>query len=283
MRWKNLRQSSNVEDTRGGRGGPTRLVGGGVGVLVLLVASMFFGGDVMPLIGQLLQGGVLTTGSTEGDGVDDESKAFISAVLGSTEDVWSELFADSGQAYREPHLRMFSGSVRSGCGFQSSAVGPFYCPVDEYVYLDTTFFDALAQRHDAPGDFAQAYVIGHEIGHHVQNLLGISDDIHGKRSAVSEEQANELSVRMELQADFLAGVWAHHAQEYAQILEPGDIEEALRAAAAIGDDTLQREARGSVSPESFTHGTSAQRVKWFRLGLETGDLEQGDTFSARDL
>ena len=203
---------------------------------------------------------------------------FVSAVLGETEDVWREIFARSGQAYREPRLVLFSGAVQSACGFAESAMGPFYCPGDQKVYLDMAFFEELSRRFGAPGDFAQAYVIAHEVGHHVQNLLGITDRVHSMRARVSEAEYNQLSVRLELQADFLAGVWAHHAERARQILESGDIEEALNAASAIGDDRIQKRTQGYVVPDAFTHGTSAQRARWFRLGLETGDLSKGDTF-----
>ncbi|MFI4897367.1 MAG: neutral zinc metallopeptidase, partial [Phycisphaerales bacterium JB059] len=195
------------------------------------------------------------------------------------EDVWNTLFAQQGQNYKEPTLVMFRGSTRSGCGFATSATGPFYCPADEQVYIDLGFYDELATRYGAPGDFAQAYVIAHEVGHHIQHLMGTTDFVHQQKGRVSESEYNDLSVRLELQADFLAGVWAHHADRMSGILEAGDIEEGLRAAAAIGDDTLQKRAQGYAVPDSFTHGTSAQRVRWFRKGLESGDLSQGDTFS----
>jgi predicted metalloprotease len=207
----------------------------------------------------------------------------VRVVLGDTEDVWHDQFRRLGKAYQEPHLVLFSGQIRSACGFANAAVGPFYCPADEKVYIDLSFYEELKNRFRAPGDFAQAYVIAHEIGHHVQNLLGVSDKVHAMQRRVDKAKANELSVRLELQADFYAGVWAHHAQKMRHILEPGDLEEALRAASAIGDDRVQKEARGYVVPDSFTHGTSEQRVRWFRRGFETGDLSQGDTFQAERL
>ena len=200
-------------------------------------------------------------------------------MLANTEDVWSTLFNQMGKSYREPKLVLFRGEVESACGFASSAVGPFYCPADEKVYIDLDFYNQLADEFGAAGDFAEAYVIAHEIGHHVQQLLGISDRIRAMQSRSSKVETNQLSVRLELQADFLAGVWAHHAQKLQHILEPGDLEEGLRAASAIGDDRLQKQKRGYVVPDSFTHGTSEQRVRWFRKGLETGDVAQGDTFS----
>jgi predicted metalloprotease len=214
---------------------------------------------------------------------DDEGKQFVAVVLKDTEDVWGALFERAGKTYEPPHLVLFRGQVESGCGLAGTAVGPFYCPMDRKVYIDLSFYDDLRDRFGAPGDFAQAYVIAHEIGHHVQNLLGISERVSSMRGQVSSEEYNRLSVRLELQADFLAGVWAHHAERAKRILEAGDFEEALGAASAIGDDRLQREATGTVTPDSFTHGTSAQRVRWFRRGFETGDFSQGDTFAADPL
>jgi predicted metalloprotease len=212
----------------------------------------------------------------------DEQKQFTAVVLASTEDVWKNIFRQSGKQYREPTLQLFTDEARSACGIAGAAVGPFYCPGDEKVYIDLSFFKELAERFRAPGDFAQAYVIAHEVGHHVQQLLGTMDRVNSARGQLSEEQNNQLSVRLELQADFLAGVWAYYAQKKG-VVEPGDFEEALGAASAVGDDRLQRERRGYVVPDSFTHGTSEQRIRWFRKGFETGDIRQGDTFSARSL
>jgi len=214
---------------------------------------------------------------------EDELAEFVSVVLADTEDVWNKLFSEEGQSYREPKLVLFTGQVQSACGFASAAVGPFYCPGDETVYIDLQFYDELRRKFGAPGDFAQAYVIAHEIGHHVQKQLGITSKVDAMRGRVSQEEFNQLSVRLELQADFFAGVWAHHAQRMQQILEPGDINEALQAAGAIGDDRLQKQAQGYVVPESFTHGTSEQRERWFRRGFESGDMAQGDTFNAANL
>jgi predicted metalloprotease len=214
---------------------------------------------------------------------EEQRKDFVSVVLADTEAVWHKLFNQMGRNYEEPKLVLFRGRVESACGLASSAVGPFYCPRDHKVYVDLEFFEELQKRFGAPGDFAQAYVIAHEVGHHVQDLLGISDRVHAQQGRMSKAEYNQLSVRLELQADFLAGVWAHHAQKMRNMLEEGDIEEALRAAEAIGDDRLQRQAQGYVVPDSFTHGTSAQRVRWFRRGFETGDVDQGDTFNARSL
>ena len=280
MRWQGGRQSGNVEDRRGSRG--PMVVGGGIGTLVLIVIVMLLGGDPMALL-QQQQPGNPGIGAPGDPAANDEMKQFVATVLATTEDVWNEQFRKLGKEYREPTLVLFTGEVRSACGFADAAVGPFYCPGDDKVYIDLQFFDELDRRFGAPGDFAQAYVIAHEIGHHVQNQLGISDRVHSARRSMSETEYNQLSVRLELQADFFAGVWAHHAHKMRPILEPGDLEEALQAATAIGDDALQRQARGYVVPDSFTHGTSAQRARWFRKGFETGDMEQGDTFSAAAL
>lgn len=286
MRWKGRRQSENIE-VRGSSRPRTLALGGGAGGLILILLLVLLGADPQ----QLLQQAGNPPGG--GPGAPEEQVAlspeqqelseFVAVVLADTEDVWHALFAEQGRAYREPTLVRFSGTVDSACGFASAASGPFYCPADEKVYLDLEFFQELRDRFGAPGDFAQAYVIAHEIGHHVQKQLGITDRVHAARAQVGEVEYNQLSVRLELQADFLAGVWAHHAQQNWDILEPGDIEEAMNAAGAIGDDRLQRDARGTVRPETFTHGTSEQRVRWFRKGLETGDMSQGDTFDADEL
>lgn len=284
MRWKGRSQSDNVEDRRGmsPRG---MVVGGGIGTIVLVLAVALLGGDPRQILDQLSQS-VPTEGETRTTpqtAEEMEAKEFVAVVLKDTEDVWGQLFSTTGKTYDPPRLVLFTGQVASACGTASSAVGPFYCPGDQQVYLDTEFFDELHRRFGAPGDFAQAYVIAHEVGHHVQNLLGVSERVQRLRGRLDEAGANALSVRLELQADFFAGVWAHHAQAAKQILEPGDIEEALGAATAIGDDRLQRQARGTVTPDAFTHGTSEQRVRWFRRGFETGDLSQGDTFNADPL
>jgi predicted metalloprotease len=283
MRWKDLRRSENVDDQR--RVSTAGVVAGGGGiVLILALVVALLGGDPRPLL-QQAQNAPAQAPKADGppDPAEEELKDFTSAILGDTEDVWGELFRKMGKTYEKPRLVLFSKQVRSACGFASAAVGPFYCPGDQKVYLDLSFFQDLRSRYHAPGEFAQAYVIAHEIGHHVQDELGITGKIDAMRGRVSKEEANRLSVRLELQADFLAGVWAHHAQKAQNILEKGDVETALRAAAAIGDDRLQREARGYVVPDSFTHGTSAQRVRWFRRGLETGDMDKGDTFAADEL
>jgi hypothetical protein len=283
MRWERSRRSSNVEDRRGVRAGPA-VAGGGIGVVLIAIVALMLGVD--PRV--ILQGGaaLAPSASVESGGpppAGDEMADFVSHVLGDTEDVWNALFAQAGSDYREPTLVLFSDAVQSACGFAQAAVGPFYCPRDQKVYIDLSFYRDLRDRMGAPGDFAQAYVIAHEIGHHVQTLLGISEQVMAARQRASEAEGNALSVRQELQADCLAGVWAHHAERTRAVLETGDIEEGLTAAAAIGDDRLQRQARGYVVPESFTHGSSEQRVRWFRRGLETGDFGQCDTFNARSL
>ncbi len=280
MRWKGRRGSENVEDRRSVRG-PV-MAGGGLLGLLLVLAITFLGGDPRPVM-QEMQKLQPAPQAKQGqvDPAQEEKAKMVSVILADTEDVWKQLFQAKGQVYREPKLIMFHGQVQSACGFQSAATGPFYCPLDEHVYLDLSFFEEMSQRLGAPGDFAQAYVIAHEIGHHVQKLLGISDQVQNLRQRAGKAEANELSVRLELQADFLAGVWAHHAQRNWKILEEGDIEEALNAATAIGDDRLQKQSRGFVVPESFTHGSSKQRVEWFYRGLKTGDMDQGDTFSIR--
>ena len=269
MRWRGQRQSENVEDRRGARG--PLVVGGGIGGVVILLLVLVLGGPKAVL--QLLQqqpGGAVVGQPAEAD---EETTAFVRTVLADTEDVWDEQFQALGRPYQRPTLVLFGGQVESACGFASAAVGPFYCPADGKVYLDTEFFRELEVRFQAPGEFAEAYVIAHEIGHHVQNLMGWSDRVHNAQQRVGKVEANKLSVRLELQADYLAGVWAHHAQRSRNILEQGDLEAALAAATAIGDDKLQRETRGRVVPDSFTHGTSAQRTRWFKRGLQTGDFQ----------
>lgn len=276
MRWKGRRASENVEDRRSMKG--PLVAGGGVLGLVLLLVVILLGGDPRPLL-QDLQNQPAGQQVVPVDPAEEELVQFVSVVLADTEDVWTELFREMGRPYRKPKMVLFRDRVQSACGFQAAATGPFYCPPDEHVYIDLSFYHEMKHRLGAPGDFAQAYVIAHEVGHHVQNLLGISDQVHQQQRRAGKGEANRLSVRLELQADFLAGVWAHHAQQNWRILEPGDIEEGLRAASAIGDDRLQRQSRGFVVPESFTHGTSEQRARWFVRGLKTGDIEQGDTFA----
>lgn len=280
MRWQTGRASANVEDRRA-VGGPL-VVGGGITGVIVLLLVVFLGGDPRALLQQMeQQKGAVAPAQV--DPAEDELAKFVSVVLADTEDVWDKLFREQGRTYHHPKLVLFRGSYPSACGQGQASMGPFYCPGDDKVYIDLSFYQEMKDKFRAPGDFAQAYVIAHEVGHHVQNQLGISDKVHGMRERLSETQYNQLSVRMELQADFFAGVWAHHAHEARNILEEGDIEEALNAASAIGDDNLQRQARGYVVPDSFTHGTSAQRARWFRRGFETGDMQQGDTFNAKEL
>ncbi len=287
MKWIGRRQSGNVDDRRGSFGGgggggfniPGGLFskGGIVVVIIIVVVSWISGVNPLQLLQQVDGGGsnYSTEQSYTPTASEQELAQFVKVVLAETEDVWNKQFTD----YREPTLVMFTNSVQSGCGNASSSTGPFYCPADEKVYIDLSFYSDLKNKFGAPGDFAQAYVIAHEVGHHIQHLMGISDKVHNMRSQQSESEINEMSVRLELQADFLAGMWAHYADQTNNILDPGDIDEALTAASAIGDDRLQQQTQGRVTPDSFTHGTSAQRVKWFKKGYETGDMEQGDTFS----
>jgi predicted metalloprotease len=280
MRLGGLRRSSNIEDRRG-----MRFPGGrgiGLGALVLALVAAFFGIDpavVMQVGSQLGGQAPAVSGPVQESAGEAATRDLVAAVLADTEDTWKEVFAASGQQYREPVLVMFRESTQTRCGTGQSAMGPFYCPLDEKIYIDLAFYDELHSRFRAPGDFAQAYVIAHEVGHHIQHLLGVSDQVHQQRARLGEREGNALSVRLELQADCLAGVWGHHANRSRQLLEAGDVEEALGAATAIGDDTLQKQARGQVVPDSFTHGTSAQRVHWFRVGLESGAVSACDTFS----
>ena len=280
MLWQGRRESDNVEDVRRSGGGRIA-VGGGIGGVILVVAYLLLGGDPAALVEQQSQ--LAPSQQVDPNAPRDEASKFIGVVLADTEDIWNKLFQQMGRRYEEPKLVLFSNQTRSGCGYASGASGPFYCPEDRRVYIDLSFYRMLHERFGAPGDFAQAYVIAHEVGHHVQNLLGISGQVQAQRGRISEVEYNKLSVRLELQADFFAGIWAHYADRAKQVVEPGDIDEALRAASVIGDDNLQRRSQGHVVPESFTHGTSEQRVRWFRKGYETGDVRQGDTFAAREL
>src|SRR5690349_5643832 len=278
MRWEMGRRSDNIEDRRGMGGLGVPIVGGGLGTIVVLLLALFFGFDPSSILStDPAQAPQSRTESPSASGK-DPLRDFVSVVLADTEDTWRAIFRDLGTEYREPKLVLYTGAVQSACGSASAAVGPFYCPQDQKLYLDLGFFRALRDRLGAPGDFAQAYVIAHEVGHHVQNLLGLGQ-IRGGRGAGD----NGVSVRRELQADCLAGVWAHHAEQARKILEPGDLEEAIRAAAAVGDDRLQRQSQGVVVPDSFTHGSSEQRVRWFRTGFDRGDIAGCDTFRARTL
>ncbi len=282
MRWRGERQSENIEDRRGmSRGGMA--VGGGLGGIVIIVLALLFGADPRQFLEQMPQEG--QTGGQSSRPVnpaEEETKQFVAVVLAGTEDYWTDIFRQNGKQYRKPTLVLFEQRVESACGIAGAAVGPFYCPGDQKVYLDLSFFRELETRFRAPGDFAEAYVIAHEVGHHVQRLMGTMNRVDAMRGRLSEEQNNQMSVRLELQADFLAGMWARYAHEKG-IVEPGDFEEALGAASAVGDDRLQRQAQGYVVPDSFTHGTSEQRARWFKKGFETGDLRQGDTFNAPSL
>lgn len=299
MKWKGQRKSSNVEDRRG-QSGPSKGFGGFNPILlgplirllfsktgliivgIFLLFSLLTGNNPLSLIGNLFNGGPSQTETSapyQGTPEEDELAEFSMTILANTEDVWNQLLSD----YREPTLVLYTGSVSSACGFASSATGPFYCPGDEKLYLDLGFFHDMEVKMNAPGDFAQAYVIAHEVGHHVQKLMGITAKVDQLRGQMSKTEFNKYSVRLELQADFLAGVWAHHSQQMTRMMESGDLEEALNAANAIGDDRLQSESTGRVVPDSFTHGTSVQRMRWFKKGFETGDLSQGDTFNANPL
>ncbi|MDS4028599.1 MAG: neutral zinc metallopeptidase [Candidatus Contendobacter sp.] len=282
MRWRTGRESDNVEDRRGFRAAPT-IAGGGIGTIILVLVALYFGIDPSFLPQSGTPNRAPTQQSVQPSPADDESRKFVSVVLADTEDTWRDLFRRMGGTYQDPKLVLFTGAVQSACGFAQAAVGPFYCPADRKVYIDLGFFEELKARFRAPGDFAKAYVIAHEIGHHVQNLLGISHKVESLRGRSSQSEANAMSVRLELQADCFAGVWAFHANRARQILEAGDIEAALNAATAIGDDRLQIQARGYVVPDSFTHGSSTQRVRWFKRGITGGDLRQCDTFNAAQL
>jgi len=285
MRWLNTRMSDNVEDRRGSGGGMRNLgIGGGIGGIIIIVLALLLKQDPQQIMQQVQQG---TGGTEQSEKVterSDEMSKFAATMMANTEDVWQKLFSNMNKTYTDPKMVIFTEASQSGCGFAQSAMGPFYCPADQKVYLDLSFFNEMQQRFNVSGDFAQAYVIAHEVGHHVQNLLGISDKVQAMRQQVSEKEYNKLSVKLELQADFFAGIWAYYAQKMNFVqLDPGDIEEALNAANAVGDDKLQQAGQGHVVPDAFTHGTSAQRMRWFKRGFDTGDLSKGDTFNATDL
>ncbi len=280
MRWLGRRTSGNVEDRRGMSGGKIA-VGGGLGTIVIVFIIYLLGGNPGEILNQIGLGG--SGEPTMTSEKEDSLAQFSSVVLADCEDVWKKIFSESGKIYQVPTLVLYTARVNSACGIAGSASGPFYCPLDEKLYIDLSFMEELKNRFDAPGDFAMAYVIAHEVGHHVQKLLGIMDEVQKLRDQVSEEEYNQISVRLELQADFLAGVWANHAEEMFGILEEGDIQEALGAASAVGDDAIQMETRGHVVPDSFTHGTSQQRMRWFKKGFTSGNLSQGDTFGVENL
>jgi len=286
MRWKDGRRSTNIEDRRGRRI-PGGAKGGGIGIIILALVGMYFGIDPTMILnmGEAIQApsSDSATRTVPVDPRQEQEKEFISVVLADTEDVWGQVFKERGGTYEKPKLVLFTGAVQSACGFAKAAMGPFYCPGDRKVYIDLAFYDDLKNQLDSPGDFAQAYVVAHEIGHHVQKLLGISGKVDALRRKLSKKDFNKVSVRLELQADCFAGVWANRANRMRNILEPGDIEEALNTASHIGDDRLQKQSRGYVTPDSFTHGSSAQRVRWFKQGFESGDIRACDTFAARTL
>jgi hypothetical protein len=279
MKWLGRRESDNVEDRRKLSGGKIAAGGGAIGIIILLI-QFFMGGDSGQLLNELQQQNSNQSNNEASiTAEDDEMAKYVAVVLADNEDVWHKIFADVNKQYTEPKLVLFRQSTQSECGNASASTGPFYCPADQKVYMDLSFFDELKNRFGAKGgDFAIAYVVAHEIGHHVQNLIGTSAQVQQKQSELSEKEANKLSVALELQADFLAGVWAHHNQKTKNILEDGDIDEALSAASAVGDDHLQKQSQGYTVPDAFTHGTSAQRKYWFKLGFETGDLSKGNTF-----
>ena len=281
MRWQGRRQSSNVEDKRGlsSKG----VIGGGIGSIVIILVVLLLGGDPTALLQNIQTSDQSATTNYSETAEEKEQAQFVSVVLAETEDVWHNIFSDLGESYREPKLVLFTGSVQSACGTAGASTGPFYCPGDEKLYIDLSFFNELQTRFKAPGDFAMAYVVAHEVGHHIQNLLGTMDKIQILRSRLSEEEYNKYSVRLELQADFYAGVWAHYTDKMKGLLEEGDLDEALNAASAVGDDRIQKQAQGYIVPDSFTHGTSEQRKRWFYKGYTSGDIRQGDTFNTDNI
>lgn len=294
MRWKGGRRSTNIEDRRGepggfGGGGRSFRVGGGkkkggIGIIIIAVVVLLMGGDPMAILNMLLGGAPVPTQQSSTQipaprtGEQKELADFVSVVLADTEDTWQPLFQQMGRQYQKPKLVLFSGGVRSACGMAQSAMGPFYCPADQKVYIDLQFYQELKHAFEAPGDFAQAYVIAHEVGHHVQQQFGVLQKVHEAQRGLSKPEANALSVKLELQADCLAGIWAHHANRERQVIEPGDIQEAMNAASQIGDDAIQKRSQGYVVPDSFTHGTSEQRMQWFMQGFKTGAVDQCNTF-----
>lgn len=281
MRWQGRRESSNVEDRRGLS--PKGMIGGGIGTIVIVLVVMLLGGDPSSLLQNIDAPNQQTSGEYKESSEEKELASFVSVVLAETEDVWHQIFSDIGREYSEPKLVLFNGSVQSACGVAGSSTGPFYCPGDQKLYIDLSFYKELQSKFKAPGDFAMAYVVAHEVGHHIQNLLGTMDKVQSLRSQLTEAEYNKYSVRLELQADFYAGVWAHYTDKLKGLLEQGDLDEALNAASAVGDDRIQKQMQGYVVPESFTHGTSEQRKKWFYKGYTTGDIRQGDTFKSTDL
>ncbi|RUM43356.1 MAG: flagellar biosynthesis protein FlgM [Desulfocapsa sp.] len=285
MLWKDSRRSNNVQDRRGKRI-PGGAKGGGIGILLIALVGMYFGIDpalIMNISDTVQQPANQSNAPVQQSAAEQELADFVSVVLADTEDTWHAVFKERGATYREPQLILFTDKVQSACGYAQAAMGPFYCPGDQQVYIDLSFYRDLREKLDAPGDFAQAYVIAHEVGHHVQKLIGISDKVHAARQRLSKKEYNKLSVRLELQADCFAGIWANHADRIKNVVEPGDIEEALHAASRIGDDRLQQQSRGYVTPDSFTHGSSKQRVHWFKIGYLSGSMETCDTFNSNSL
>ncbi|TAN18738.1 MAG: hypothetical protein EPN37_04755 [Chitinophagaceae bacterium] len=282
MRWQGRRESTNIEDRRGVSGRNVVLGGGIGGVIIILILSLILGKNPLQFLQSIESGSTEQVSPAEQKG-NDESAVFAKVVLADTEDVWSKLFQKIGKQYVPPVMVLYSGEVESACGMNTAASGPFYCPADQKLYIDLSFFNELKSRFHVPGNFADAYVIAHEVGHHVQNLLGITQQVEALQSRADRKEANALSVRLELQADFFAGLWAHYDDKWNHVLEPGDIQNAMQAANAVGDDRLQKEGRGYVIPDSFTHGTSEQRVRWFMKGYQSGDISEGDTFSATSL
>ncbi|HNS18768.1 MAG TPA: neutral zinc metallopeptidase [Bacteroidales bacterium] len=282
MRWQGRRQSTNVEDRRGGVSGGKIALGGGLGTIIIVIIVLLLGGNPSGLLDNL-QTGTATEGDYQPTAHEEELAQFVAVVLAETENVWDSIFRAGGMVYRQPKLVLFSSAVQSACGFSSAATGPFYCPADEKVYIDLNFLEEMQARLNAPGDFAIAYIISHEVGHHVQKQLGILEQVQAYQGQVGQTEYNQLTVRLELQADFLAGVWAHHAQRMANIIEEGDLDEAFNAASSVGDDRIQKQTQGYIVPDSFTHGTSAQRVNWFTRGWRTGDINQGDTFNSQNI
>lgn len=282
MRWQGRRQSTNVEDRRGMSGGKIAL-GGGLGTIIIVIIVLLLGGNPSSLLDNLQTGTSTTEGDYQPTAHEEELAQFVAVVLAETENVWDSIFREGGMEYRQPKLVLFNSQVQSACGYTSAATGPFYCPSDEKVYIDLNFLEEMQQRLNAPGDFAIAYIISHEVGHHVQKLLGILEQVQAYQGQMDQTEYNQLNVRLELQADFLAGVWAHHAQRMANIIEEGDLDEAFNAASSVGDDRIQKQTQGYIVPDSFTHGTSAQRVNWFTRGWRTGDINQGDTFNSENV
>jgi predicted metalloprotease len=281
MRWVGRRQSTNVEDRRGATS--KKVVGGGCGTIIIILIVWLFGGNPLELLNNQQVADQSSISNYQGSAEENKMAQMVGVILADTEDVWHMLFRQAGRTYREPKLVLYTDVVKSACGYSDAATGPFYCPNDEKVYIDLGFLREMQRRFEAPGDFAVAYVIAHEVGHHVQNLLGINDHVMAMQRRVSQREFNQYMVRLELQADFLAGVWAHHADWINKILEEGDIEDAINAASAVGDDRIMKRTQGYVVPDAFTHGTSEQRMRWFSKGFKTGDINQGDTFSASNL